>query len=371
MELITNWDLASDSSRHSFFQAKLEVDRGYGLTVKDQQELSIDRKELKKIFFKEFKKLGKYAEVHETYSLAADWWYGVYEFETFLVCISFYSRHAYVEISAEKIEVAESALQRIMKALPPIAEPDQNHVNFDFYMLGADGRTAKIVRSLQTPSWDEIQSNYQKDTQKQLNDLVNLNPKTIGDGGKLILLHGTPGLGKSYAIRALMRATKEWAKPSYLMDPEKFFASPPYMFDIILSNPSGSYYDPEHFKDKWRLIIAEDSDEFLRADAKERSGQGLSRLLNLADGILGQGMKVIFLLTTNEPLQNLHPAVIRPGRCIANIEFKPFDSSEAQTWLGEPLAAYKNYTLAELYDMKRTQQQIKEEKVAVATGQYL
>jgi hypothetical protein len=48
--------------------------------------------------------------------------------------------------------------------------------------------------------------------------------------------------------------------------------------------------------------------------------QALSRLLNLTDGLLGQGRKVLVAITTNEDLTRLHPAVVRPGRCLARIE---------------------------------------------------
>lgn len=52
----------------------------------------------------------------------------------------------------------------------------------------------------------------------------------------------------------------------------------------------------------WRLIVAEDSDDYLRASARRDAGAGLSRLLNLTDGILGQGFNVLVLITTNEEL---------------------------------------------------------------------
>ena len=43
------------------------------------------------------------------------------------------------------------------------------------------------------------------------------------------------------------------------------------------------------------------------------AGQGLSRLLNVSDGLLGEGLRAVVLVTTNEPLRRLHPAVVRPG----------------------------------------------------------
>jgi hypothetical protein len=40
-------------------------------------------------------------------------------------------------------------------------------------------------------------------------------------------------------------------------------------------------------------------------------------------------------VTTNEEIKTLHPAVSRPGRCAANIEFVPLSQEEAAAWLAE------------------------------------
>jgi len=79
--------------------------------------------------------------------------------------------------------------------------------------------------------------------------------------------------------------------------------------------------------------VVEDADELLRADAKRSSGQAMARLLNLADGFIGQGLELLILLSTNEPVGRLHPATRRPGRCLADIEFKPLSEAEANAWL--------------------------------------
>ena len=65
--------------------------------------------------------------------------------------------------------------------------------------------------------------------------------------------------------------------------------------------------------------MLEDCDELIRAEAKQGAGQNLARLLNLTDGLVGQGLDVLVCITTNEELSRLHPAVTRPGRCLAQI----------------------------------------------------
>jgi hypothetical protein len=102
----------------------------------------------------------------------------------------------------------------------------------------------------------------------------------------------------------------------------------------------------------WKLLMLEDTGELLTADARAVIGQGLSRFLNVVDGLIGQGLRVLVLVTTNEEIRKLHPAVARPGRCAANVEFKPLGADEAAAWLerhGVEERVDRATTLASLY----------------------
>jgi hypothetical protein len=102
----------------------------------------------------------------------------------------------------------------------------------------------------------------------------------------------------------------------------------------------------------WRLIVLEDAGELMGTAARADTGQGLSRVLNLTDGLLGQGQRCLLLVTTNEPVGRLHPALRRPGRCWAEVEFAPFSAREAAAWLrrrGAARRAPAGGTVAELY----------------------
>ena len=80
-------------------------------------------------------------------------------------------------------------------------------------------------------------------------------------------------------------------------------------------------------------MVLEDAGELLARDARHFVGQGLSRFLNLCDGLIGQSERILLLVTTNEPLKSLHPAVRRAGRCAAEVEFLPLEVAEANAWL--------------------------------------
>ena len=155
-----------------------------------------------------------------------------------------------------------------------------------------------------------------------------MSPEYRPDGrGQLILWYGDPGTGKTYSLRALGWQWREWCSFHYVTDPEMFFGRPDYMLRVILEE------DDDDEPQKWKLLVLEDTGELLAADAKAQTGQGLSRLLNVVDGIIGQGLRVIVLVTTNDDLRQLHPAVSRPGRCLAKVQFVPFTPHEAEEWL--------------------------------------
>jgi hypothetical protein len=228
----------------------------------------------------------------------------------------------FARVAARDLPVTAEAEAWLWKEFPARVPADQS-VPVSFWSVASRGGYS-LSRGLEVPAWAEIRANYPAAVRDRLDVLMTASFRP-GDGGQLVLWHGEPGTGKTYALRALAWEWREWCELHYVTDPEQLFGGrTDYLMDLVLEEPN---------EDKWKLIVLEDTGELLAADAKERTGQGLSRLLNVVDGIIGQGLRVLVLVTTNESLKRLHPAVARPGRCVAKVEFVPFAAEEAAGWL--------------------------------------
>ena len=290
--------------------------------------------------------------------------------------------NAFAYVAAGDEEVARAGIDEVRTLIPRAERDQEGRVPVTFWSYSPHG-PMPMGRTLSVPAWDEISSNYADETRDPLARLMK------GDlawrGGQLILWHGETGTGKTTALRALAREWASWCEPHYITDPEKFFGDQSdYMLSVILQQEmffdeesggeiahdvvsfthGGMWAVPPPFammssgqserrtQPSWRLLILEDTGELLAADARMQRGQGLSRFLNVVDGLIGQGLRILVLVTTNEELGTLHPAIARPGRCAANVLFRRIPPEQSNAWLrerGKEETVSEAATLATLY----------------------
>jgi hypothetical protein len=293
-----------------------------------------------------------------------------------VVDVGLFSGHANVAVAAETDDLARSLLERLRELLPAPDPSGAQEVTVTFWTYGPHG-PQPAWRTISVPAWADIEANYGAATHGALARLMtDFQP---AHGGQLVLWHGDVGTGKTFALRALAWEWRDWCDLHYIVDPDSFFGQhADYLLHVILQQEWEAQFanwqaapgvavgaseaaivnepseESEPRRKPWRLLVLEDTGELLQPDAKAVIGQGLSRFLNLADGLIGQGLRVLVLVTTNEEIRKLHPAVARPGRSAANVLFAPLARDEAGAWLaahgveaGE--AKPSTATIAELY----------------------
>jgi Domain of unknown function (DUF5925) len=270
-----------------------------------------------------------------------------------LVLLSLYSGWVEAQVAGNDADRVASSLAALKELIPP-TDPDSLHkVKVQFWTYSRQGPIASY-REVSVPEWTEVETNYSSSTRAGLEGLMrDFQP---AHGGQLILWRGEAGSGKTFALRALAWEWRHWCELQYIVDPDSFFGEHADYLMRVLTQPGyaempdrrvmhymamsgdhpyfpGAPSDEDEVSRTWRLLVLEDTGELLTPDAKSIIGQGLSRFLNVVDGLIGQGLRLLVLVTTNEPIKALHPAVARPGRCAANIEFGPLSAEEADGWL--------------------------------------
>ncbi|MFB9553029.1 DUF5925 domain-containing protein [Streptomyces roseoviridis] len=268
------------------------------------------------------------------------------EGEGWTLLVSRWSRGADVTVTATEPELAERVLKEATDGAKDEPEPQPENVTMGFWYVSPRRGPHRTTRQIGAGTWEEIRPNYTAPVADAMDRLMAVTPDDIT--GRLLLLHGPPGTGKTSALRTLARSWRDWCQVDCVLDPERLFSDVGYLMDIAIGEDEGTP------RGRWRLLLLEDCDELIRGEAKHAAGQALSRLLNLTDGLLGQGRNVLVAVTTNEDLERLHPAVVRPGRCLARVEVGRLTRAEAVTWLGrEEGVGRDGATLAELFALRR------------------
>lgn len=161
--------------------------------------------------------------------------------------------------------------------------------------------------------------------------------------GKLLLLSGPPGTGKSFYIRHLIWDIIDHDRKIILSNGDLFksFDSPQFN-RFVIDELKNSY------------IIIEDAESLLVNREKEKSP--ISSLLNYTDGLLGDAINMRVIATFNTNIENIDTALLRDGRLHYHETFNAHTSKEAKEFLSAHGNTnidfvHDNHPLCSLYQM--------------------
>jgi hypothetical protein len=214
-----------------------------------------------------------------------------------------------------------------------------------FYLLKvcSDSNAAeriKIARPV-AMSADDLELHYGPDVVEFEQQLVESLREQTGGAS---VLRGEPGTGKTSFIRHLIARLHPTHRFYYLpMNAESYLASP----DLV----EFWVHQGRAAPDLKKVVVLEDAEDLLMVRSADNRSK-VSSLLNIADGLLGEFLQMHLICTVNCAIDQLDPAIGRPGRLIAWREFKRLEHDQAHRLAaakGLKLQQQSDYSLAEIY----------------------
>jgi SpoVK/Ycf46/Vps4 family AAA+-type ATPase len=184
----------------------------------------------------------------------------------------------------------------------------------------------------------DLEANYGKEFIK-IHQVIEKRLNQNNDKG-IIMLHGLPGSGKTTYIKHLTSLIKE----------KEILFIPPSMAEM-LSEPTIIPFLMEH---KNSILIIEDSERVIGDRELNGSPAGVSNILNLTDGILGDCLNIQIIATFNMKREKIDKALLRKGRLIAEHKFDKLSIEETNKLLkklGKDDIALEPMCLADIYNI--------------------
>jgi hypothetical protein len=247
-------------------------------------------------------------------------------------------------VYAPTAELANNTLKNLAAKYSKPETPEKVEPCFYLLTAGPDGLSTEPVgigRSY-AMSKSTLELHYGADAVEFDRQLIKA-LRTQNSGATI--LRGPGGTGKTSFVRHLMSKLCTTHKFYFMpMNAMRFLSEPDVVRFWLRESRNGEG------KMK-RVVVLEDAEDVLMLrDADNRKQASI--LLNVADGLLSDFLKMHVLCTVNAPIEKLDPAVVRPGRLLAYREFKRLSAEQAMRIAaakGITLPEQADYSLAEIY----------------------
>jgi len=254
---------------------------------------------------------------------------------------------ANIEISVIREELATffaGLIQEYKEPTPPAC-----HV----YSLVKRGDTLSLD-SIGTIDRPLIKENYEENILVDMEHVI-ADIRSSDPCGKLTIIDGPPGTGKTSLIESLLSLDDI----NFVIVPSHQLISwgDPTLLTLLLQH--------KNINKKKLVFIIEDADDCLvNRDSLNSNKNAISTLLNMSDGILGSILDLRIIVTTNAKIKDFDPAIIRDSRLCRRIEIEEVSVERANKIYQrltnsdkEPFVV--SATLGEIYKLSKSPDQVK------------
>lgn len=220
---------------------------------------------------------------------------------------------------------------------------DLNPEEPELYIISEDHRGRPELQEIGRPAVELHRENYSDNVLEGyeyiLEQLVAKEPF-----GRLVVIHGPPGTGKTYLVRSMVGALNLHNSMFVYMPPE-------FLTRFNIATLTRIFIEASSTGNQLVLLI-EDGDEIL-VPRQADNIDAISKLLNFTDGFLSAMLDIRIIVTTNAKKPSIDPALKRPGRLCRILEVDKLSPEKASVIFkkntGQDMSFDSGATLAEIY----------------------